>query len=128
MGCLARALEVLHTLVHLPVTHRDIKLENLLVTGENLIKLCDLGSATTAVHSPNQDWSLNQRTLLEDELAKYSIPMYRAPEMLDTWSNYPINQAMLSLDPRTRPTAGQVMDQLSAIADTHGYQTRGPLP
>jgi serine/threonine protein kinase len=38
MGCLARALEVLHTLVHLPVTHRDIKLENLLVTGEELDK------------------------------------------------------------------------------------------
>lgn len=177
MGCLARALKVLHTR-STPVTHRDIKLENLLVTGENLIKLCDLGSATTGVHSPNQDWSMNQRTLLEDELAKYSTPMYRAPEMLDTWSNYPVNQAvdiwaaglvlysicfnkhpfedsnklaivngnykipqtdskyrmyhslvssMLSLDPRTRPSAGQVMDQLSAIAETHGYQTRGPL-
>ena len=29
---------------------------------------------------------------LEDELAKYSTPMYRAPEMLDTWSNFPVNQ------------------------------------
>ena len=25
---------------------------------------------------------MSQRTLLEDELAKYSTPMYRAPEML----------------------------------------------
>jgi serine/threonine protein kinase len=58
--------------VHRAVTHRDIKLENLLVTGENLIKLCELGSATIAVHhSPNQDWSLNQRTFLEDELAPH---------------------------------------------------------
>jgi len=177
MGCLIRALQVLHTR-STPVTHRDIKLENLLVTGDNLIKLCDLGSATTAVHSPNQDWSMNQRTLLEDELAKYSTPMYRAPEMLDTWSNFPVNQAvdiwaaglvlysicfnkhpfedsnklaivngnykipstdskykmyhslissMLSLDPNTRPTAGQVLDLLTAIGETHGYQTRGPL-
>ena len=35
---------------------------------------------------------MNQRSLLEDELAKYSTPMYRAPEMLDTWSNFPVNQ------------------------------------
>jgi len=177
MGSLVRALQALHTR-STPVTHRDIKLENLLITKDNNVKLCDLGSATTSVHSPNQDWSMNQRTLLEDELAKYSTPMYRAPEMLDTWSNFPVNQAvdiwaaglvlysicfnkhpfedsnklaivngnykippgdskykmyhslimsMLSLDPRTRPTAGQVLDQMSAIAETHGYQTRGPL-
>jgi len=177
MGSLIRALHVLHTR-STPVTHRDIKLENLLITGDYLVKLCDLGSATTAVHSPNPDWSMNQRTLLEDELAKYSTPMYRAPEMLDTWSNFPVNQAvdiwaaglvlysicfnkhpfddsnklaivngnykipasdsrylmyhalissMLSLDPRSRPTAGQVLDQLSAIAETHGFNIRGPL-
>jgi len=177
MGSLVRALKVLHSR-STPVTHRDIKLENLLVTGDNLVKLCDLGSATTSVHNPTQDWSMNQRTMLEDDLAKYSTPMYRAPEMLDTWSNFPVNQAvdiwaaglvlysicfnkhpfedsnklaivngnykipqsdskykmyhslinsMLSLDPMTRPTAGQVLDQLSAIAETHGYLTRGPL-
>ena len=27
-------------------------------------------------------WSMNKRTTLEDDLAKYSTPMYRAPEML----------------------------------------------
>ena len=58
-----------------PVTHRDIKLENLLVTKVNVVKLCDLGSATTAVNIPDQDWSMNQRTMLEDELTKYSTPM-----------------------------------------------------
>merc|ERR1719410_1963837 len=35
--------------------------------------------------------------------------------------------AMLSLDPRTRPPAGQVLEQLSAIAETHGFKTRGSL-
>ena len=29
-----------------------------------------------------QDWNANQRNMLEDELAKHSTPMYRAPEML----------------------------------------------
>ena len=71
---------------------RDIKLENLLLTEDFSVKLCDLGSASSRQHNPDQSWSMNQRSLLEDELAKYSTPMYRAPEMLDTWSNYPINQ------------------------------------
>ena len=31
---------------------------------------------------------------MEDELAKHSTPMYRAPEMLDTWSNFPINEKL----------------------------------
>ena len=56
------------------------------------MRLCDLGSASTKQYQPTQDWSMNQRSVLEDELAKYSTPMYRAPEMLDTWSNFPVNQ------------------------------------
>ena len=35
--------------------------------------------------------------------------------------------AMLSLDPRQRPSAGHVLDQLSAIAETHGFRCRGSL-
>ena len=58
------------------------------------MRLCDLGSASTKQFNPTQDWSMNQRSLLEDELAKYSTPMYRAPEMLDTWSNFPVNQVV----------------------------------
>ena len=75
---------------------RDIKLENLLLTEDFSVKLCDLGSASTKQHYPDQNWTMNQRTLLEDELAKYSTPMYRAPEMLDTWSNFPVNQVTYS--------------------------------
>jgi len=177
MGSLSRALKSLHTRTT-PVTHRDIKLENLLISNDNNVKLCDLGSATTLTHTPNPDWSMSQRSMLEDELAKYSTPMYRAPEMLDTWSNFPVNQAadiwaaglvlyalcfnkhpfedsnklaivngnyripqtdakykmyhslikaMLNIDPNQRPTAGQLLEHLSAIAETHGYQTRGSL-
>jgi cyclin G-associated kinase len=177
LACLARSLAALHTRSP-AVTHRDIKLENLLVTADGAVKLCDLGSATTAVHSPGPDWNMNQRTVLEDELAKYSTPMYRAPEMCDTWSNFPINQAvdiwaaglvlyavcfnkhpfedsnklaivngnyripggdsrykmfhplihsMLSLDPRARPTAPQLLEQVAALAETQGWRTRGPL-
>ena len=39
------------------------------------------------------EWSASQRGLLEEEMAKHTTPMYRAPEMVDTWSNYPITVA-----------------------------------
>ncbi|KAE9555549.1 hypothetical protein FO519_001220 [Halicephalobus sp. NKZ332] len=73
-----------------PVTHRDIKIENLLFTSEGYIKLCDFGSATTEVWRPDDDWSVSKRTLLEEEMQKHTTPMYRAPEILDTYHNHPI--------------------------------------
>lgn len=42
---------------------------------------------------PGSDWSASQRGLLEEEMAKYTTPVYRPPEMVDTWSNYPITTA-----------------------------------
>ena len=32
-----------------------------------------------------------QRNNLEDEMAAHTTPMYRAPEMVDTWSNHPVD-------------------------------------
>ncbi|KAG5898794.1 hypothetical protein JTB14_011004 [Gonioctena quinquepunctata] len=71
-----------------PIVHRDLKIENLLISGESSIKLCDFGSATTEVYRPDLSWSGNQHTSLEENMAKYTTPMYRAPEMVDTWNNY----------------------------------------
>jgi serine/threonine protein kinase len=42
---------------------------------------------------PGPDWTVSQRGLLEEEMAKYTTPVYRAPEMIDTWSNHPITTA-----------------------------------
>ncbi|XP_045604252.1 cyclin-G-associated kinase isoform X1 [Procambarus clarkii] len=74
-----------------PVTHRDLKVENLLISESGHIKLCDFGSAMTKTYSIDLGWSAHQRSLLEDEMAQHTTPMYRAPEMLDTWNNYTIN-------------------------------------
>ncbi|XP_037090600.1 cyclin-G-associated kinase-like [Pollicipes pollicipes] len=51
-----------------PVLHRDLKVENLLIGDDGLIKLCDFGSATTTMHYPDPSWSAIQRSLLEDEV------------------------------------------------------------
>ena len=44
------------------------QMENLLLTADGTIKLCDFGSATTQVYNPDMDWSANQRGLVEEEV------------------------------------------------------------
>ena len=82
---------VLYTIFYLFLC-RDIKLENLLLTRDLQVKLCDLGSASSRRHNPDQGWSVEQRRLLEEDLAQHTTPSYRAPEMVDTWANHPITQ------------------------------------
>lgn len=52
-----------------PIIHRDLKIENLLISGESSIKLCDFGSATTEVFRPDVSWSANQHSSLEDNVS-----------------------------------------------------------
>lgn len=86
---ICKAVQHLHTQDR-PVTHRDLKVENFLISNDAFIKLCDFGSATMEHIEPDNSWSANKRSLAEDEIAKFTTPMYRAPEMLDLYSNYPI--------------------------------------
>ena len=68
-----------------PVTHRDLKLENVLGASDGRFVLCDFGSATTATLPANRT---RKETLMEEErIHKYSTLMYRAPEMVDLYRN-----------------------------------------
>ncbi|OWF38973.1 cyclin-G-associated kinase-like [Mizuhopecten yessoensis] len=75
-----------------PIIHRDLKVENLLLSSQCSVKLCDFGSATTVTHNPDNSWSAIKRSLVEDEITKNTTPMYRAPEMLDLYQNFRIGE------------------------------------
>uniref|UniRef100_A0A3P8VJA0 Cyclin-G-associated kinase n=2 Tax=Cynoglossus semilaevis TaxID=244447 RepID=A0A3P8VJA0_CYNSE len=75
-----------------PIIHRDLKIENLLISNQGTVKLCDFGSATTVSHYPDYSWSAQKRSMVEDEITRNTTPAYRTPEMIDIYSNFPINE------------------------------------
>ncbi|NXY18150.1 GAK kinase, partial [Atrichornis clamosus] len=75
-----------------PIIHRDLKVENLLISNQGTIKLCDFGSATTIAYYPDYNWSAQKRALVEEEITRNTTPMYRTPEMIDLYSNFPISE------------------------------------
>ncbi|XP_040273540.1 cyclin-G-associated kinase [Bufo bufo] len=75
-----------------PIIHRDLKVENLLIGNQGTIKLCDFGSATTIAHYPDYNWTAQRRALVEDEMIRNTTPMYRTPEIIDLYSNFPIGE------------------------------------
>ncbi|PIO71177.1 kinase domain protein [Teladorsagia circumcincta] len=63
-------------------------IENLLFDSSGHVKLCDFGSATTEIYAPDETWNMAKRTRLEEEMQRHTTPMYRAPEILDTYQNF----------------------------------------
>uniref|UniRef100_A0A6B2L5F3 non-specific serine/threonine protein kinase n=1 Tax=Arcella intermedia TaxID=1963864 RepID=A0A6B2L5F3_9EUKA len=62
-----------------PIIHRDVKLENILISADKNLKICDFGSA---VDEPQLPTKMN-RSLIQDDIERNTTWAYRAPEMID---------------------------------------------
>ncbi|KAK3867419.1 hypothetical protein Pcinc_027117 [Petrolisthes cinctipes] len=69
-----------------PVIHRDLKVENILISSEGSYVLCDFGSATSRVLCGPTDGV----SRVEEEIQRYTTLAYRAPEMIDLYLGRPI--------------------------------------
>ncbi|KAF9975304.1 hypothetical protein BGZ73_001109 [Actinomortierella ambigua] len=75
-----------------PVLHRDIKVENILLSN-NQYKLCDFGSATTNIlRGDNIPKTVKEIQLLEEDINNHTTLQYRAPEMLDLYMRKGIDE------------------------------------
>jgi len=69
-----------------PILHRDLKVENILLSDKGHYVLCDFGSATARILKPEQ----HGVSVVDEEIKKYTTLSYRAPEMVDVYSGNPI--------------------------------------
>jgi len=65
-----------------PIIHRDLKVENILLSDKGHYVLCDFGSATARVLKPDQ----HGVSVVDEEIKKYTTLSYRSPEMVDVYS------------------------------------------
>ncbi|OAA71334.1 Protein kinase-like domain protein [Cordyceps fumosorosea ARSEF 2679] len=75
-----------------PLLHRDIKVENVLITtrsGGRRFMLCDFGSAAPPRPAPT---SVVECRLMDEDVQKHTTLQYRSPEMVDVYRKQPLNE------------------------------------
>ncbi|BGP14633.1 hypothetical protein JCM10213_002199 [Rhodosporidiobolus nylandii] len=68
-----------------PLIHRDLKVENILLTPPNTYKLCDFGSTTRPLPREKVPTAVEGIQRIEMEINKTTTLQYRAPELVDVW-------------------------------------------
>lgn len=91
----AAAVEYLHSQSP-PIAHRDIKLENMLLTdtkytADSITKLCDFGSCSTWQGSLSRGADI---TRMEDVVDRTTTSHYRAPELADLHARLRVGPAV----------------------------------
>lgn len=82
----------MHALPSPPLLHRDLKVENVLISGSGsstTYKLCDFGS--TAPPRPAASSAAEGR-IIEDDIQRHTTLQYRSPEMIDVYRKQPIDE------------------------------------
>lgn len=75
-----------------PLLHRDLKVENVLISLSGkapLYKLCDFGSAAPPRPAAT---SAAEGRLIEDDIQRHTTMQYRSPEMIDVYRKQPIDE------------------------------------
>lgn len=72
-----------------PLVHRDIKIENVLISDNGDFKLCDFGSASPVLRPPRNS---DEFAILQNDVLKNTTPQYRSPEMVDLYRGLPIDE------------------------------------
>ena len=72
-----------------PLIHRDLKIENVLISSDNQYKVCDFGSVSGIIRPPITQ---QEMAYVQHDIMKNTTAQYRSPEMIDLYRHLPIDE------------------------------------